>query len=165
MLLILHLVFLRLLEYFEGIMFLTTNRIRNFDAALKSRVHLAIKYPGLSPESQGQLWTTFLTNNSQRPVPHWLTDTLLQSWAAYALNGRQIRNAVRTAMAIAVSGGREIRQNDIDMSIQAMKDFDRDFKEAMQGTDKETGLDNDHDAEGSQRLVITSGSAKRRRLV
>ncbi|KAF2177301.1 hypothetical protein K469DRAFT_742614, partial [Zopfia rhizophila CBS 207.26] len=35
-------VFLRKLEYFEGILFLTTNRVRTFDEAIVSRIHLAI---------------------------------------------------------------------------------------------------------------------------
>ncbi|KAF2236692.1 P-loop containing nucleoside triphosphate hydrolase protein [Viridothelium virens] len=35
---------LRVLEYYEGILILTTNRLRSFDIAVQSRIHLAIKY-------------------------------------------------------------------------------------------------------------------------
>ena len=41
-------VFLRVLEYYEGILILTSNRIGTFDEAFKSRVQLAIHYPLLS---------------------------------------------------------------------------------------------------------------------
>jgi SpoVK/Ycf46/Vps4 family AAA+-type ATPase len=43
--------FLRMLEYYRGIMFLTTNRVNDFDPAMQSRIHLAIKYPPLSVSS------------------------------------------------------------------------------------------------------------------
>lgn len=44
--------FLRMLEYYRGIMFLTTNRVNDFDEAMQSRIHLAIRYPLLSKETR-----------------------------------------------------------------------------------------------------------------
>ncbi|EQL36111.1 hypothetical protein BDFG_02363 [Blastomyces dermatitidis ATCC 26199] len=41
-------IFLRKLEYFQGIFFLTINRETEFDEAILSRIHLKIKYPNLS---------------------------------------------------------------------------------------------------------------------
>ncbi|PKK67210.1 P-loop containing nucleoside triphosphate hydrolase protein, partial [Rhizophagus irregularis] len=40
-------VFLRLLEYHQGILFLTTNRVKCFDAAFQSRVSISLKYNDL----------------------------------------------------------------------------------------------------------------------
>ena len=40
-------VFLRVLEYYDGILILTTNRIGTFDEAFKSRIQLALHYPPL----------------------------------------------------------------------------------------------------------------------
>ena len=37
-------VFLRTLEYYSGILFMTTNRVRTFDDAFKSRIHVPLKY-------------------------------------------------------------------------------------------------------------------------
>src|SRR5262249_30610823 len=37
-------IFLRLLEYFQGILFLTTNRVDTFDEAFQSRIHLPLRY-------------------------------------------------------------------------------------------------------------------------
>lgn len=42
-----YLVFLRILEYYPGILFLTTNRPGALDEAVKSRVHFALLYPQL----------------------------------------------------------------------------------------------------------------------
>ena len=38
-------VFLRVLEYYAGILFLTTNRIGDFDEAFTSRIHMRLFYP------------------------------------------------------------------------------------------------------------------------
>lgn len=40
--------FLRVLEYYAGILFLTTNRIGDFDEAFTSRIHISLYYPELS---------------------------------------------------------------------------------------------------------------------
>ena len=40
-------VFLRMLEYCKGILFLTTNRVSDFDEAILSRIHLMLKYDAL----------------------------------------------------------------------------------------------------------------------
>ncbi|CZR60683.1 uncharacterized protein PAC_10579 [Phialocephala subalpina] len=120
-------VFLRLLEYYEGIMILTTNRIGAFDAAFKSRIHLAIKYPALSVASRRDLWTTFITNIHTRPFPPWWDEAFLESVAAEVLNGRQIKNVVRTAYALAVADGSELRPQDIHMSLKSITDFEEDF--------------------------------------
>lgn len=45
-------VFLRRLEYFRGILVLTTNRVQNFDEAILSRVHIHLKYDGLSVDAR-----------------------------------------------------------------------------------------------------------------
>ncbi|KAJ2968559.1 hypothetical protein NUW58_g10197 [Xylaria curta] len=40
-------VFLRVLEYYSGILFLTTNRVGTLDEAFKSRIHVSLYYPPL----------------------------------------------------------------------------------------------------------------------
>ncbi|KAI0556213.1 hypothetical protein F4679DRAFT_591076 [Xylaria curta] len=41
-------VFLRVLEYYSGILFLTTNRVGTLDEAFKSRIHVSLYYPPLN---------------------------------------------------------------------------------------------------------------------
>ena len=53
-------IFLRMLEYYEGIMFLTTNRLTEFDEAILSRVHLTLKYSSLSTKTKKAIWKGFL---------------------------------------------------------------------------------------------------------
>lgn len=53
-------VFLKKLEYFSGIVFLTTNRLGSFDQAMKSRIHLALGYAAPDIEARRQIWTRVL---------------------------------------------------------------------------------------------------------
>ncbi|KAJ4390715.1 hypothetical protein N0V93_004313 [Gnomoniopsis smithogilvyi] len=53
-------IFLRVLEYYEGIMFLTTNRVRTFDAAFQSRIHISLEYPELDKPARKAIWRNFL---------------------------------------------------------------------------------------------------------
>ncbi|KAF4854571.1 Nuclear valosin-containing protein-like [Colletotrichum siamense] len=53
-------IFLRQLEYYQGILILTTNRISQCDAAFESRVHISKEYPELDESSRTKIWTTFL---------------------------------------------------------------------------------------------------------
>lgn len=54
-------VFLRMLEYYKGILFLTTNRIGTFDEAFKSRIHISLfcKHFILSPIQFLLSWVYF----------------------------------------------------------------------------------------------------------
>ena len=53
-------VFLRLLEYHQQVIFLTTNHITRLDAAFKSRISVAINYPDLDETARRRIWTRFL---------------------------------------------------------------------------------------------------------
>jgi SpoVK/Ycf46/Vps4 family AAA+-type ATPase len=52
--------FLRVLEYHQQVIFLTTNHIDRLDIAFKSRVSVAIKYPNLDHEARREIWKRFL---------------------------------------------------------------------------------------------------------
>jgi AAA+ superfamily predicted ATPase len=90
-------IFLRVLEYYEGILFLTTNRIRNIDDAFHSRIHVTIQYPNLSAESRLHIWKTFLGKNTR------VTEDELKDLAKVDLNGRQIKNMLKTSQMLARS--------------------------------------------------------------
>ncbi|KAK7549321.1 hypothetical protein BKA81DRAFT_143339 [Phyllosticta paracitricarpa] len=98
-------VFLRVLEYFQGILILTSNRVATFDEAFKSRIQLALHYEPLGKKERKQVWTNFITrletldeSNVDAADLHKHVDEL----AAVNMNGRQIRNAVTTARQLAM---------------------------------------------------------------
>ncbi|KAJ5109329.1 hypothetical protein N7456_006004 [Penicillium angulare] len=94
-------IFLRLLEYYEGILFLTTNRAENIDPAFESRIHVSIRFPDLNHASRRQIWKQFIGQaNMER-----FSDDQLERISEVNLNGRQIKNVIRTAHLLAHDEG------------------------------------------------------------
>lgn len=60
--------FLRKIEYFQGVLFLTTNRKQDFDEAFKSRIHVTISFPELSSPVQSAIWEKLIAANRDRNV-------------------------------------------------------------------------------------------------
>ena len=82
-------VFLRELERFGGILFLTTNRVQSFDEAMVSRIHVAIEYKPLGKDARKAVWKYFLEQartKSGSPDCAKLVDAL----AGLELNGREV---------------------------------------------------------------------------
>ncbi|KAJ3348972.1 hypothetical protein HDU91_006441 [Kappamyces sp. JEL0680] len=96
-------VMLRLLEYHQGILFLTTNRVTEFDPAFESRVTIALKYDSLTEAARTQVWRNLIGRLSV-PVKEIAYPLLGQ----YILNGRQIKNALRLAVALALEEGKPL---------------------------------------------------------
>ena len=92
--------FLRILEYFEGFLFLTNNRVDNIDAAFESRIHLSLQYGGLTFDARKQVWMYFLGRSTEKGL---FTEEQLDSLAQIELNGRQIKNILKTAQLLATS--------------------------------------------------------------
>ncbi|ETS85805.1 hypothetical protein PFICI_03830 [Pestalotiopsis fici W106-1] len=104
-------VFLRELEYYSGIMFMTTNRVGVIDEAIVSRIHFSIHYPPLSRKASREIWWALLSrikNAHENPGPKIVFNKT--KILAYIdrnqgqMNGRQIRNAAQTAVALAKEG-------------------------------------------------------------
>lgn len=110
-------IFLRMLEYYEvsfysvittnkltiilqGILFLTTNRAGNIDPAFESRIHVSIVYPDLDMTSRRHIWQQFLTRTAGTEQ---FSDEQLETLAGVSLNGRQIKNVLKTAHLLAWS--------------------------------------------------------------
>ena len=91
-------IFLRVLEYYEGIMFLTSNRVQTFDPAFQSRIHISLEYPELSIESRLLVWKNFL---GVLPLENTITATQLEQLSLMNMNGRQIKNVLKTAQLLA----------------------------------------------------------------
>ncbi|KAH7406173.1 P-loop containing nucleoside triphosphate hydrolase protein [Phaeosphaeria sp. MPI-PUGE-AT-0046c] len=95
-------VFLRRLEYFQGVLVMTTNRKRTIDAAFDSRIHFKLHYGDLSVESRSAIWKNCLDNVPSAMSKSEIKEADLKKLASLKLNGRQIKNAVSCAVSIAV---------------------------------------------------------------
>ncbi|KAF5234210.1 hypothetical protein FANTH_12247 [Fusarium anthophilum] len=111
-------IFLRLLEYFEGVMFLTTNRVPAFDPAFESRIHLTIHYPNLDYTSRLHIWKTFVNIDNDRSS---LSGDELDELAGVELNGRQIKNVVKTARLLATHERTQLAMSHISTVLRIKK--------------------------------------------
>jgi hypothetical protein len=116
-------IFLRLLEYHQGVLFLTTNRVVNLDEAFHSRVSLALHYPEHGLREREQIWSNLLDAAGINK-----TSLNLHEMAQASLNGRQIKHVVRIASAIARAENREVAQRDIAQILALSHQFVQDLK-------------------------------------
>jgi hypothetical protein len=84
------LVFLRKLEYYQGIMFLTTNRVTDFDEAMQSRIHLTLKYGALGIDTRRGIWKSFLETATTVKGKAIYTPIELDKLVRKELNGREV---------------------------------------------------------------------------
>jgi chromatin segregation and condensation protein Rec8/ScpA/Scc1 (kleisin family) len=129
-------IFLRLLEYYEGVLFLTTNRVENIDAAFESRIHLSLQYDELDKPSRKHVWETFLSRASSSGVGGSKENSLetfkqngiealqedasgftsyeIDKLAERPMNGRQIKNVLKTSQLLASKQGVKLAFGHVD---------------------------------------------------
>ncbi|PYH73720.1 ATP-binding protein [Aspergillus vadensis CBS 113365] len=114
-------VFLRTLEYYEGVLFLTTNRVGVFDEAFKSRIHMSLYYPPLNWQQTYEIWSGHIDEAGRAGIvvnkgeltsfANRIFNAQLRPGSGPVWNGRQIRNAFQSALALAsynTQGGSKI---------------------------------------------------------
>jgi hypothetical protein len=118
--------FLRSLEYFQGILFLTTNRVGTFDDAFLSRIHVVLHYEFEEAERK-KVWKMFFDKLQRERESTIRIHESARSYIEYnedlkalAWNGRDIRNAFQTAVALAESEA--IRPNEEAGKVELTRD-------------------------------------------
>ncbi|KAI1084740.1 ATPase [Whalleya microplaca] len=111
-------IFLRTLEYYEGILFMTTNRVDNMDAAFQSRIHVSMEYPDLTQESRRKIWKNFIATAALKSE---LSEEDLDQLSQLDLNGRQIKNLLKTSQLLAVRKKSELKREFIDTVLSIEK--------------------------------------------
>ncbi|KAK5634771.1 hypothetical protein RRF57_010484 [Xylaria bambusicola] len=113
-------VFLRVLEYYNGLLFLTTNRVGTIDEAFKSRIHMSLYYPPLDKTQTRDIFRLNIAKLREIEVqrhemtgepPLVIHDSQIIDFAGKHFeenarstgcwNGRQIRNAFQIASSLA----------------------------------------------------------------
>lgn len=99
--------FLRKMEYFGGLLFLTTNRIDTLDEAFMSRVHVVMGFEKLNDQTRVAIWESFFKKLRDDMVRIEVTEEAEEyvlgnpKIVSMDWNGREIRNAFQTAIALA----------------------------------------------------------------
>jgi AAA+ superfamily predicted ATPase len=102
-------VLLREVEYFKGILIMTTNRVRAFDPAIMSRIHHAVDFEGTTQQQEYDLWMLWLKRVQREgayrhgeldKIKKFINDTNKKKKRNY-MSGREIRNVFLTAQILA----------------------------------------------------------------
>lgn len=152
-------VFLRALEYYRGVLFLTTNRVQSFDGAFLSRIHVALHYKTLRDEDRERIWTQNFDRlqRDSNGLVHTSVAARDFVWTSREVrrlkwNGREIRNAMQTALALAEAEAQEEHTERITIAekhIRAVVKMSRGFKDYMKDSIRLDGFDADDDDDSS----------------
>ncbi|KAF2250592.1 P-loop containing nucleoside triphosphate hydrolase protein [Trematosphaeria pertusa] len=123
-------VFLRHLEYFSGIVFLTTNRIHVFDEAMKSRIHLALGYNPPELEMRRMLWTKSLKTATGGELEAEVEEAI-DVFIRTNLNGREISNTINTAQTLARFEGGRLHLKHIEQVLNVRKEFEMGLRKMI----------------------------------
>ncbi|KAJ4110292.1 hypothetical protein NW768_012052 [Fusarium equiseti] len=143
-------VFLRVLEYYDGILILTSNRVGIFDEAFKSRIQLSLRYENLGETQRRKVWQNFINRLEKvemdrglvppgtRRKPRYGVDIEgirqhLDTLAKPPLNGREIRNMISTARQLATFREERLAYGHLEACIAESNKFDQYIKTLKHG--------------------------------
>jgi SpoVK/Ycf46/Vps4 family AAA+-type ATPase len=131
-------VLLRVLEYYSGILILTTNRINQFDIAVQSRVNLGIKYTDLTFDQKKKIFQQFIKEvkddqieDRQRILDWFCEDSEASDWFE-SLNGRQVRNVLFSAASLALKDGECLKLEHIETMAKSTAKFQESLRVVVQ---------------------------------
>ncbi|KAL9040175.1 MAG: hypothetical protein Q9214_004591 [Letrouitia sp. 1 TL-2023] len=154
-------IFLRRMEYFSGLLFLTTNRVGQIDDAFLSRVSVVLQYDQLNNETRKKIWHGFfkrLHEDAEKipgarkiEVDSYARNYVLhdQEVSDMLWNGREIRNALQTAVSLASYEAFQEGKSSGDLvkveqeHFRSVVSMSRKFKEYMRGI---SGMEEDERA-------------------
>ncbi|OJJ50411.1 hypothetical protein ASPZODRAFT_59440 [Penicilliopsis zonata CBS 506.65] len=163
-------VFLRVLEYYSGVLFLTTNRVGLLDEAFKSRIHLSLHYKYLSEDQTLAIFRNNIgrlrkaeelaqkkhaedpkqpprsTLKIDEPSILHYAKWYFNNYPDHRWNGRQIRNAFQIAYSFA----------HFDMQPGSQDTWD---EQAEEDEEVENDEDNDNDNDESSDTPQAKGDA------
>ncbi|KAJ1331785.1 NTP/NDP exchange transporter [Microdochium nivale] len=121
-------IFLTKLEYYQGILFLTTNRIASIDHAFQSRVDLFLPYHDLGPAARRQVWENFIERAGRDRFDMADGEGTLDKLAQLPLNGREIKNLIKSAQLLSLKSGGKVPSDRLwllaEKRTQALKALD-----------------------------------------
>lgn len=106
-------------------------RVRTFDEAFQSRIHVALRYRDLDVKAREQVWRNFIHKIEKGPqaVETNISELDYTFLANVDLNGRQIKNAARTALSLADNEGKKLDVQYVKNVLGVVEAFEKDFKE------------------------------------
>ena len=92
-------IFLKHLEYFPGVIFLTTNQKTEFDEAVSSRV-VPLHYGSLDAKRRAKIWKNHLSKGGQLTEKHAIETISEELGNDYELDGREIKTLANISLIL-----------------------------------------------------------------
>src|ERR1044072_3335218 len=92
-----------------------------FDDAFCSRISMFFCYPKLTLEKRHEIWNNFIN--------HAQLDLNANDFSKYELNGREIRNVLRTAQTLAEGKNEGINKEHVIQIIRMIQESQKDMEE------------------------------------
>lgn len=145
--------FLRKVEYYSGLLFLTTNRIGLIDEAFMSRVHAVVGFNPLDRDSRKLIWSNLLNKLSEERDSIAITKGVVDYLESEEIlnlpwNGREIRNAFQTAVILAEhqaknnkfqKPGQQVPLE--DRPFRTVVKMNQNFREYLEGVDDQNEVE------------------------
>ncbi|KAI0451735.1 AAA family ATPase [Xylaria acuta] len=128
-------VFLRELEYYDGILILTSNRVGTFDEAFKSRIQLSLHYENLGVGQRRRIWRNFINRIKSLDPTIDYEDILdhIDDLSVVDMNGREIRNAITTARQLAQFKEKPLNYAHLSHVLRVNRKFNRYLNDLRDG--------------------------------
>jgi SpoVK/Ycf46/Vps4 family AAA+-type ATPase len=108
------------------VIFLTTNRLTAFDSAFESRIQLKLFYNALTIEQRESIWKSLIPQSSMATADDQVYNRLAKK---YEINGREIKNMIKVAMAIATRGNGGLEEKHFEKVAQMNAEWAKHAKE------------------------------------
>lgn len=121
--------FARSIEYYQGIVFITTNRVSRFDDAIMPRIDITLGLPSLDRGRRVGLWHNHIQDLSYKGAINASRSADLrtlaeQKWSKEKLNGHQIKKVIDTAKVLADKKGRMLGAREIETMLKLGREFE-----------------------------------------
>ena len=115
-------IFLRQLEYFNGVIFLTSNLADEIDPAFDSRIIQKFQFKKLESNDRKQIWKNLLDRQGVT-----ITDKQAATLAADDINGRQIKNIIKAAISMSLAKEKPLDYPILVETMELMKKSSKDI--------------------------------------
>ena len=156
--------FARFLDYYQGIVIITTNRVSRFDGALMPRLDLTLGLAPLDRDRRLAIWRNQIqdlfndgTINASQSDDFWALAS--DEWSMDDFNGHEIKKAVKAAKVVAEKKGKGLSRREIETMLKIERQFQdcvgcwEKEKEKEKGKEKKAGGKKDSgDLEGFEQV-------------
>lgn len=154
--------FVQFIDYYQGIVIITTNRVSRFDGSLMPRIDITLGLPPLDGGRRVAIWHNQIQDlfdegyiNASQVAD--LRTHAQKNWSQEDLNGHQIKKAIKTARIVAEKKGKMLGFMEIETMLKIEREFqerigDSEHVEEKEKEEKASGKKGNGDLEGFEQV-------------